>query len=177
MTVIIDGREYSAETATGLINEIKGMHWQAGADTTPEEYIAMQERTYRKMMRRRMGTRKPEPRRCSKLWQTQERGFTRRAETMKKRYYFAYGSNCNLGQMAHRCPDATLVGRVTLQNYRLTFNGRGMMRSGGVASVRRHNGRYVPGLLWEITPECERSLDRYEGYPHLYGKKIGRAHV
>ena len=73
MTVIIDGREYSAETATGLINEIKGMHWQAGAetatglineikgmhwqagaDTTPEEYIAMQERTYRKMMRRRM---------------------------------------------------------------------------------------------------------------------------
>lgn len=96
---------------------------------------------------------------------------------MKKRYYFAYGSNCNLGQMAHRCPDATLVGRVTLQNYRLTFNGRGMMRSSGVASVRRHNGRYVPGLLWEITPECERSLDRYEGYPYLYEKKNVTVHT
>ena len=27
------------------------------------------------------------------------------------------------------------------------------------------------GLLWKITPECERSLDLYEGYPHLYEKQ------
>ena len=88
---------------------------------------------------------------------------------MEKRYYFAYGSNCNLDQMAHRCPKASVVSPVTLRNYRLTFNGR---RDGwGVANIRRRNGSEVTGLLWEITPECERSLDRYEGFPRLYEKK------
>ena len=88
---------------------------------------------------------------------------------MNKRFYLAYGSNCNLSQMEYRCPNATVVGPVTLRNYRLTFNGR--YRSGGVANIRRRNGAEVKGLLWEITPDCERSLDRYEGYPHLYEKK------
>ena len=27
-------------------------------------------------------------------------------------------------------------------------------------------------LLWEITPEDEKALDRYEGYPHLYRKEM-----
>ena len=86
-----------------------------------------------------------------------------------KRFYLAYGSNCNLTQMEHRCPKATVIGPVTLKNYRLTFNGK---TSGwGVANIRRRNGAKVTGLLWEITPECERNLDRYEGYPTLYTKK------
>lgn len=88
---------------------------------------------------------------------------------MKERLYFAYGSNCNLGQMERRCPNAVKVGAVTLRNYKLTFNGR--TRGGGVASIKRSNGKEVLGLLWKITPECERSLDHYEGYPHLYEKK------
>jgi len=86
-----------------------------------------------------------------------------------KRYYFAYGSNCNLEQMEYRCPRAKKVEAVTLRNYALSFNGRGGY--GGVANVRRRNGSEVAGLLWEITPQCERSLDRYEGYPRLYEKK------
>ncbi|MDR2044166.1 MAG: gamma-glutamylcyclotransferase [Clostridium sp.] len=86
-----------------------------------------------------------------------------------KRLYFAYGSNCNLYQMARRCPSAAVVGAVTLPNYALGFNGK---QSGwGVANIRRKSGATVHGLLWEITPECERSLDRYEGYPHLYEKR------
>ena len=28
------------------------------------------------------------------------------------------------------------------------------------------------GLLWRITPGCERSLDFYEGYPRLYQKEF-----
>jgi hypothetical protein len=86
-----------------------------------------------------------------------------------KQYYFAYGSNTNLNQMAQRCPQAARVCAVTLPNYALGFNGK---QSGwGVANIRRRNGSAVDGLLWAITPECERSLDRYEGFPHLYEKR------
>lgn len=82
---------------------------------------------------------------------------------MNTKYYFSYGSNCNLSQMRWRCPEATVYGAVTLRNYTLIFNG--------VASIRRRNGAEVKGVLWEITPECEQSLDRYEGYPTFYGKQ------
>ena len=80
-----------------------------------------------------------------------------------KKYYFAYGSNTNLKQMAHRCPRAATVGAVALPDYTLIFNG--------VASIKKRNGSAVDGLLWEITPNCERSLDIYEGYPRLYTKR------
>ena len=81
-------------------------------------------------------------------------------------YYFAYGSNINLDQMAHRCPDASVVGPVTLQNYELLF------RRGGFATIAPKEGETVTGLLWSITPWCEQSLDRYEGYPRFYDKRM-----
>lgn len=75
----------------------------------------------------------------------------------------------NLEQMEYRCPDAIVAERVTLRDHRLIFRGR---RPGnGVASILPEKGREVDGLLWKITPDCERSLDFYEGYPHLYGKQ------
>ena len=35
---------------------------------------------------------------------------------IEERYYFAYGSNMNLGQMRFRCPDAEVVGNVRLED-------------------------------------------------------------
>ncbi len=84
---------------------------------------------------------------------------------MRERLYFAYGSNINLDQMAHRCPDARVVGPVVLEGYELLFRG------GGVATIAPKEGEKVTGLLWSITPECERSLDQYEGYPRFYDKR------
>lgn len=84
---------------------------------------------------------------------------------MENTLYFAYGSNINLDQMDYRCPDAEVVGPVSLENYELLF------RAGGVATIAPKEGGKVHGLLWSITPECERSLDRYEGYPRFYKKK------
>ena len=84
----------------------------------------------------------------------------------KTRLYFAYGSNINLDQMAHRCPKAKVVGPVTLEGYELTFRGR--TDGNGVANIEPKEGSVVHGLLWRITPECEMSLDRYEGTPRLY---------
>lgn len=89
---------------------------------------------------------------------------------MEERLYFAYGSNMNLDQMEYRCPDAEVVGNVQLEGYRLAFCGRTSGR--GVATILPEKGSHVDGVLWRITPACEKSLDRYEGYPHLYGKKM-----
>ena len=81
------------------------------------------------------------------------------------RLYFAYGSNINVEQMGYRCPDACIVGPAALENYELLF------RRGGFATIAPCEGGKVHGLLWSLTPECERSLDRYEGYPRFYDKR------
>lgn len=88
---------------------------------------------------------------------------------MKERLYFAYGSNINLDQMAYRCPDAEVIGPVMLEDYGLLFRGNG--GGNGVATIAPKQGSYVYGLLWKLTAACEKSLDRYEGCPHLYAKK------
>ena len=87
----------------------------------------------------------------------------------KEKLYFAYGSNMNLNQMAFRCPDAEVVESVRLEGYRLAFRTNG--GGNGVATILPEEGSRVEGVLWKITPECEKSLDFYEGYPHLYGKE------
>lgn len=85
---------------------------------------------------------------------------------MENTLYFAYGSNINMDQMEYRCPDASVVGPVALEGYELLF------RRGGFATIMPCEGGKVHGLLWSITPECERSLDRYEGYPSFYDKRM-----
>ena len=84
---------------------------------------------------------------------------------MEENLYFAYGSNLDLEQMAQRCPDAEIVGPVRLENYELRFRGSGF------ATVAPKKGSTVHGLVWKITPNCEQSLDRYEGYPRHYIKE------
>ena len=89
---------------------------------------------------------------------------------MGQKLYFAYGSNTNLEQMEQRCPAARPVCPVVLDGYELRF--RGNYGSGGVATIVPREGGHVSGLLWEITPEHEQALDRYEGWPYLYGKEM-----
>jgi gamma-glutamylcyclotransferase (GGCT)/AIG2-like uncharacterized protein YtfP len=81
--------------------------------------------------------------------------------------YGAYGSNMNLSQMKKRCPKAKVIGSGELKNYRLTFRGK----NNGVANIEKKQGQTVPIILWEITVECEKALDIYEGYPKLYIKQ------
>ncbi|NFE94350.1 gamma-glutamylcyclotransferase family protein [Clostridium botulinum] len=85
----------------------------------------------------------------------------------KVKLYGAYGSNMNLEQMNDRCPKAMVVGNGILEGYKLTFRGKYK----GVANIEPCKGRSVPIVLWEITQDCERALDLYEGYPRLYVKK------
>ena len=71
-------------------------------------------------------------------------------------YYFAYGSNMVAGQMAARCPNASVIGVACLKGYRFRINSR---RVGTVIPDQTHQ---VYGLLWDITPKDLLALDRYE---------------
>ena len=82
---------------------------------------------------------------------------------MKTQIYVAYGSNMNVEQMKRRCPNAKPIGKYILGDYKLEFRG--------VANIIKCKGKKVPVALWEITEECEKSLDIYEGYPRLYRKE------
>lgn len=77
--------------------------------------------------------------------------------------YIAYGSNLSEEQMAHRCPDARIVGKGLLSGWKLKFRYH--------ATIERSKGSRVPVLVWEISRKDEERLDRYEGYPHYYVKR------
>ena len=76
--------------------------------------------------------------------------------------YGAYGANLNMANMEVRCPEAQPMISFMLEGYRLVFNS--------VADIVRDDSAKVPIGLWKITKECEKSLDRFEGYPYLYKK-------
>ena len=82
--------------------------------------------------------------------------------------YGAYGANLNMANMEVRCPQAKPILGFNLEGYRLVFNG--------VADMIKDNNKSlmtigkIPIGLWKITKECEKSLDRFEGYPYLYKK-------
>lgn len=87
---------------------------------------------------------------------------------MKNTLYIAYGSNLNVGQMAHRCPDAEAVGTGVIPNYRLTFKALG---ANAFATIEPCEGESVPVAVWRISKRDEMALDRYEGYPAHYGRE------
>ena len=86
-----------------------------------------------------------------------------------KRKYLCYGSNMNLEQMAYRCPQSKVVGTAMLKDYELEFRG--------VATIVPKKGAEVPVLIWEIGQFDEVALDRYEGFPNLYGKELFKVNV
>ena len=79
------------------------------------------------------------------------------------KYYLAYGSNLNKRQMARRCPDAVPVGVISIMGYELVFRT--------FATIEPKDGAEVQCGIWKISPEDEKRLDLYEGYPSLYVKQ------
>ena len=87
---------------------------------------------------------------------------------MEKRYYIAYGSNLNIGQMRMRCSGARVIGTSYIEDYELLFKGS---RTGSYLTIEPKKGSRVPVAVWEVTALDEKALDRYEGYPSFYYKK------
>ena len=78
-------------------------------------------------------------------------------------FYLAYGMNSNKNSMAQRCPAAKSLGSVVLEGHKLAFKH--------FCDAIVDEQSYMVCALWDITENCERSLDALEGYPHFYGKK------
>ncbi|KUL84237.1 hypothetical protein ZTR_06924 [Talaromyces verruculosus] len=72
-------------------------------------------------------------------------------------YYFAYGSNMSLKQMAERCPSSLFMGKGRIDGFRWQINQR------GVANIVECEGEYVEGLIYQIDAKDKRQLDRNEG--------------
>ena len=86
----------------------------------------------------------------------------------EKRYYIAYGSNLNVGQMRMRCPHATILGTANLKGWELLFKGS---KTGSYLTIEESEGGTVPVVIWEVTATDEAALDRYEGFPNFYYKR------
>ena len=82
---------------------------------------------------------------------------------MAGKYYIAYGSNLSIEQMKIRTPDAVIVGTAMLKGWRLLFRY--------FATIKKAKGFDTPVLIWKISEQDEKNLDRYEGYPRFYVKK------
>ena len=85
-----------------------------------------------------------------------------------RRWYIAYGSNLNVRQMRMRCPHATILGTARLTGWELLFKGS---KTGSYLTIEPKDGGEVPVVIWEVTEDDERALDRYEGFPSFYYKK------
>lgn len=93
---------------------------------------------------------------------------------MKKRLYVAYGSNLNFRQMKFRCPTAKLYGTGLIKHCVLQFKGN---PTSAFATIAPQEDASVPVAVWEIQPQDEQSLDRYEGYPNHYFKQDVTVHL
>ena len=72
--------------------------------------------------------------------------------------------------MLERAPDSKAKFIATLRNYKLIFAGWSRQWRGGVVSIRPFRGEKVLGAIYEISEQCLRRLDKFEGYPELYDR-------
>jgi gamma-glutamylcyclotransferase (GGCT)/AIG2-like uncharacterized protein YtfP len=87
-------------------------------------------------------------------------------------YYFAYGSNMNFREMKKRCPKAYFVTKAKLYGYKFVYDGYSNYRKCAVGNIVKSDKDFVEGGLFVIDEKCLENLDRYEGYPVHYKRKI-----
>ncbi len=82
-------------------------------------------------------------------------------------WYFAYGSNLNRAQMKSRVGQILEERPARLENYELVFNKKARGGS-ATGNIRPAPGKAVHGVLYRISEQALRALDRFEGVPEHY---------
>ena len=85
--------------------------------------------------------------------------------TEEEVWYFAYGSNLNIGQMMNRVGEWSVSKRAVIKGYKLKFNVRSPRWGGLTANVVRTDNPNdkVYGVLYRILREKLNVLSTYEG--------------
>ncbi|MEN2998861.1 MAG: gamma-glutamylcyclotransferase family protein [Brevinematia bacterium] len=83
------------------------------------------------------------------------------------KYYFAYGSNMSEEQMKERCnyiPEVVGIGKI--RGYIFVYNGYSSKWGGATADIIKTDNEedVVWGVVYEISENCEKSLDEKEGF-------------
>jgi gamma-glutamylcyclotransferase (GGCT)/AIG2-like uncharacterized protein YtfP len=75
-------------------------------------------------------------------------------------------------QMAERCPHSPQAGTGWLEGWRLTFGGADIGWEGALATVVEESGQRVFVVLYEVSENDERALDRWDGVTLGYYRKL-----
>jgi cation transport regulator ChaC len=75
--------------------------------------------------------------------------------------YFAYGSNMWTPRIRERCPSARRVGTAVLAGWHATYDKPSTDGSAKL-NIRPHQGRSVPGVIYEIEDHERADLDAAE---------------
>ncbi len=82
-------------------------------------------------------------------------------------WYFAYASNMNRRQVEQRAGALPEEKNARLDNYELNFEK--IARGGtGTANIVPAEGKAVWGVLYRVTEQQLKALDRFEGVPEHY---------
>jgi gamma-glutamylcyclotransferase (GGCT)/AIG2-like uncharacterized protein YtfP len=82
-------------------------------------------------------------------------------------WYFAYASNMNRAQVKQRAGEVAEERIARLDNFALNFDK--VARGGtGTANLVPAEGKTVWGVLYRVTEQQLRALDRFEGVPEHY---------
>lgn len=74
--------------------------------------------------------------------------------------------------MAERCPHSPQAGTGWLEGWRLTFGGADLGWEGALATVVEEAGQRVFVVLYEVSENDERALDRWDGATLGYYSKL-----
>ena len=78
--------------------------------------------------------------------------------------YFAYGSNMNQERLKERGVEFENPRSAILRDYILKFNKiNSKVENAGYANIEASAGSIVEGILYEVTEDGLKSLDKYEG--------------
>jgi len=87
--------------------------------------------------------------------------------------YFAYGSNMSEARMKNRGIIPLKKEIAFLDNYKFIINKKSYKNPIiGYANIIKNENSIVEGILYTINENNIKKLDKYEGYPKHYNRKI-----
>ena len=86
-------------------------------------------------------------------------------------YYFAYGSNMSEERIRENCKNPKFVDIGYIKDYKFVYDGYSIRWGGAVANIIPKKGEIVWGVIYEISEDDLKALDRQEGYPKTYDRK------